>query len=78
MKKNRRHTIFHWDVVAPDGRTQERNQISQGRVGYRILHRKTDVRKQREKPGTDGRTVFHAHGKEQIKNPLFFGFPSTR
>ena len=63
-------------IVALDGKTQEINQISQGRMGDSIVCRQAYGRKARGKYGTDGGMGFHAHGKAQNKEATFFGFPS--
>ena len=42
-----------------------------------IVHIQKNGNQAREKSGTYGKTGFHAHGKEQNKNPLLFGFPSA-
>ena len=52
-------------IVVPDGKTQERNQISQVNIRDSILIRQTDRWQAREKYGTDERMVLDADEKEQ-------------
>ena len=65
-------------IVALDGKTQEINQISQGRMGDSIVCRQAYGRKARGKYGTDGGMGFHAHGKAQNKEATFLAFHPIR